>query len=102
MQGAVRTTQDVSTRRNGHALAGCFAGFFIAGPAGERFGGRRVLLASAVLFARDCVHSSRNLRRWNNTDVRAFRKIEEGRMSSYRLQTSYERGNRKIGRASCR
>lgn len=70
MQGAVRIAQDVSTRRNSHALAGCFAGFFVAGSAGERFGGRRVLLASAVPFARDCVHSSRNLRRWNNTDVR--------------------------------
>ena len=43
MQGAVRTTQDVSTRRNGHALAGCFAGFFIAGPAGELDGAQRDL-----------------------------------------------------------
>src|SRR5271156_506923 len=36
---------------NSCALVGCFAGSFVAGYAGERFGRKRVLLASAVLFA---------------------------------------------------
>src|SRR6266404_4264927 len=36
---------------NSCALVGCFAGSFLAGYAGERFGRKRVLLISAVLFA---------------------------------------------------
>ncbi|QHN03600.1 sugar porter family MFS transporter [Granulicella sp. WH15] len=36
---------------NSCALIGCFAGSFAAGYAGERFGRKRVLLVSAVLFA---------------------------------------------------
>src|SRR5580698_8491156 len=36
---------------NSCALVGCLAGSFLAGYAGERFGRKRVLLVSAVLFA---------------------------------------------------
>src|ERR1700733_6941097 len=36
---------------NSCALVGCFSGSFLAGYAGERFGRKRVLLVSAVLFA---------------------------------------------------
>lgn len=45
------TSEQLIGWANGCALLGCFVGSLIAGYAGERFGRRRVLLASAILFA---------------------------------------------------
>jgi len=45
------TSEEMIGWANSCALVGCFAGSFVAGYAGERIGRRRVLLASAVLFA---------------------------------------------------
>src|SRR4030081_361647 len=45
------TSEQLIGWANSCALVGCFAGSFLAGYAGERFGRKRVLLASAVLFA---------------------------------------------------
>lgn len=45
------TSEQLIGWANSCALVGCFAGSFVAGYAGERFGRRRVLLVSAVLFA---------------------------------------------------
>ena len=45
------TSEQMVGWANSCALVGCFAGSFAAGYAGERFGRRRVLIASAVLFA---------------------------------------------------
>ena len=45
------TSEEMIGWANSCALVGCFAGSFVAGYAGERFGRRRVLIASAVLFA---------------------------------------------------
>ena len=45
------TSEQLIGWANSCALVGCFAGSFLAGYAGERFGRKRVLLAPAVLFA---------------------------------------------------
>ena len=45
------TSEQLIGWANSCALVGCFAGSFLAGYAGERFGRKRVLLVSAVLFA---------------------------------------------------
>ncbi|GGG68739.1 sugar porter family MFS transporter [Edaphobacter dinghuensis] len=45
------TSEQLIGWANGCALLGCFVGSLIAGYAGERFGRRRVLLVSAILFA---------------------------------------------------
>src|ERR1700745_2207983 len=43
------TSEQLIGWANSCALVGCFAGSFLAGYAGERFGRKRVLLVSAVL-----------------------------------------------------
>lgn len=45
------TSEQLIGWANGCALIGCFAGSLLAGYAGERFGRRRILLISALLFA---------------------------------------------------
>src|SRR6202453_1815881 len=45
------TSEEMIGWANSCALVGCFAGSFVAGYAGEPFGRRRVLIASAILFA---------------------------------------------------
>lgn len=45
------TSEQLVGWANSCALIGCFAGSLLAGYAGERFGRRRVLLLSAILFA---------------------------------------------------
>jgi MFS transporter, SP family, xylose:H+ symportor len=45
------TSEQLIGWANSCALVGCFVGSFLAGYAGERFGRRRVLLVSAILFA---------------------------------------------------
>ncbi len=45
------TSEEMVGWANSCALVGCFVGSFVAGYAGERFGRRRVLITSAVLFA---------------------------------------------------
>ncbi len=45
------TSEQLIGWANSCALVGCFAGSFLAGYAGERFGRKRVLLISAILFA---------------------------------------------------
>ena len=45
------TSEQLIGWANSCALVGCFTGSFLAGYAGERFGRRRVLLVSAILFA---------------------------------------------------
>src|SRR5260370_9680391 len=44
------TSEQLIGWANSCALVGCFAGSFLAGYAGERFGRKRVLLVSAGLF----------------------------------------------------
>jgi sugar porter (SP) family MFS transporter len=45
------TSEQLIGWANGCALIGCFAGSLLAGYAGERFGRRRILIISAILFA---------------------------------------------------
>ena len=45
------TSEQLIGWANSCALVGCFIGSLAAGYAGERFGRKRVLLASAILFA---------------------------------------------------
>jgi len=45
------TSEQLIGWANSCALVGCFAGSFLAGYAGERFGRKRVLLVAAILFA---------------------------------------------------
>ncbi len=45
------TTEQLIGWANSSALVGCFVGSFAAGYLGDRFGRRRVLLVSAILFA---------------------------------------------------
>jgi sugar porter (SP) family MFS transporter len=45
------TSEQLIGWANSCALVGCFIGSFLAGYAGDRFGRRRILLTSAILFA---------------------------------------------------